>query len=155
SSEVDAPVVDVGMGLAPRLQFSASVPRVVGSSDPAGASGGIGTSFFTAKVGVYQHDGLAIKIAASPTLQLLGRGVVASLGADEGRVRWGLPASAEIARGPARLYGGGGYFSPGLWFTGAAVAVQASTRTFVSAGVSRAWRRAVSPDELLSDRDRK
>jgi hypothetical protein len=155
ASELDAPIVDVAAGLAPRLQLSASVPRVVGSSDPDGAVGGVGTSFFAAKIALYERTGGSLKIAASPALQLLGEGVLASLGPGEGRLRWGLPVSAEIARGPARVYGGGGYFSPGLWFTGAAVAMQASEKTFVSVGLSRAWRRSDLPDVPLSDRDRK
>src|SRR5262245_4255896 len=50
-SEVDFPIVDVAVGLAPRVQLSASVPRVVGSGDPEGVSGGVGTSFFGAKIG--------------------------------------------------------------------------------------------------------
>src|SRR4051812_20232548 len=45
-SEVDAPIIDVAAGLTPRLQISASVPHVVGSADPTGAAGGVGTSFF-------------------------------------------------------------------------------------------------------------
>lgn len=155
-SEVDVPIVDAAIGLAPRLQLSASVPRVVGSADPAsGAAGGVGTSFFSAKVGVYQHRARAFKVAASPTLQVLGEGVVDSLAPGEGRLRWGLPLSAEIARGTTRIYGGGGYFSPGLWFTGAAIGAQAAARVFVSAGISRAWRRSEIADVALSERDRK
>jgi hypothetical protein len=155
TSEIDAPIVDVAFGLAPRLQLSASVPRVVGSADPSGAVGGVGTSFFTAKVAVYEQSQRAFKVAASPTLQLLGEGVVASLGPGEGRVRWGLPVSAEISRGVLRLYGGGGYFSPGLWFSGAAVGAQAASKVFVSGGFSRAWRNTELPDVPLSERDRK
>jgi hypothetical protein len=140
-SEVDAPVVDAAIGLAPRLQFSMSVPHVVGSADGTGAAGGIGTSFFTAKVGLYDGGAGRAKFAAAPTLQVLGSGVVAALGPTESRVHWGLPVSAEIEQGPVRLYGGGGYFSPGIWFTGGALAGRATDHLFVSGGVSRAWRR--------------
>lgn len=155
TSEVDVPIVDAAFGLAPRLQLAASVPRVVGSPDPAGAAGGVGTSFFSAKVGVYDNPTRAVKAAVAPTLQVLGEGVVASLQPGEGRVRWGLPVSAEISRGAARVYGGGGYFSPGLWFAGAALSGQASERVFVSAGFSRAWRYSSSPGVPMSERDRK
>ena len=155
ASEVDFPIVDAAIGLAPRLQLSASVPRVVGSPDPEGAVGGVGTSFFSAKVGVYELADRGVKVAVTPTMQLLGEGVVAALEPGQGRVRWGLPVSAEISRGTTRLYGGGGYFSPGLWFAGAAVGARASEKVFVSAGFSRAWRGDEGFDVPLSERDRK
>jgi len=154
-SEVDAPIVDAAFGLAPRLQLSASVPRVVGSADPAGAAGGVGTSFFTAKIGVYESRNHSFKMATSPTLQLLSKGIVESLEPGQNRVRWGLPVSAEVSSGATRLYGGGGYFSPGLWFSGVAIGFGITPKTNASVGVSRAWRRADSPDVPISDRDRK
>ena len=98
-SEVDAPIVDAAFGLAPRVQLSASVPRVVGSADPAGAAGGVGTSFFSAKIAVYEAPKHAFKVATAPTLQLLGKGIVQSLGSQQSRVRWGLPVSAEVSSG--------------------------------------------------------
>ena len=154
-SEADVPIVDAGYGLAPRLQLSASVPRIVGGSDAAGPIGGVGTSFFSAKIGVYEDHQHAFKLAASPTLQVLGKGIVEALGPDQGRVRWGLPVSAEVARGAMKLYGGGGYFSPGLWFTGAALGVRVSPKATMSGGFSRAWRSADIPGVVLSDRDRR
>ena len=154
-SEVDVPMVDGAVGFAPRVQLSGSVPRVVGSSDPRGAAGGVGTSFFTVKVGVFHNRSRAFKVAVAPTLQILGEAVAASLGPDESRARWGLPVSAEIDRGSLRVYGGAGHFSPGLWFGGAAVGFQATPRVGVTAGFSRAWRSAESGDVPLSDRDRK
>ena len=154
-SEVDAPIVDAAFGLTSRVQLSASVPRVVGSADPAGAAGGIGTSFFSAKIAVYEAPNHNFKIATGPTLQLLGKGIVESLGSQQSRVRWGLPVSAEVSRGTMRLYGGGGYFSPGLWFSGVAAGFAITDKTNASVGVSRAWRRTDTPDVLLSERDRK
>jgi len=108
------------LGLTPRVQLSASVPRVGGSGEPDGAAGGIGTSFFSAKIAVYEAPNHRFKVATGPTLQLLGKGIVESLGSEQSRVRWGLPVSAEVSSGATRLYGGGGYFSPGLWFSGVA-----------------------------------
>src|SRR5579859_654375 len=105
TTEIDAPIVNAALGLAPRVQLAASVPRTVGSSDPTGAAGGAGTSFFSAKVQLLNARALNVKGAAAPTRELLGPGVVAALGPNEDRVRWGLPVSAEIDRGVARLYG--------------------------------------------------
>jgi len=153
-SEVDAPVVNASFGLAPRVQLSASVPRVVGSADPAGAAGGVGTSFFSAKVALYGAPALGVKVATAPTLQLLGGGIVEPLGVAQSRVRFGLPVSAEISHGTARLYGGAGYFSPGLWFGGIAAGVIVTPKVGASVGVSRAWRTSDTLDVPLSDRDR-
>jgi hypothetical protein len=154
-SEVDFPISDVAMGLAPRVQLSASVPRVVGSADPGGAAGGVGTSFFSFKVGVASNRARTVKLAVAPTMQLLGEAVAATLGPNQSRVRWGLPVSAEVDRGPLRVYGGGGYFSPGLWYTGAAFGLQTSPKVTINGGFSRAWRGANGLDIPLSDRDRK
>ncbi len=154
--EVDVPIVNAAMGLAPRLQLSASVPRTLGSGDPSGAAGGVGTSFFGAKVQLWNDATRAVKIAVAPTLQLLGAGVAAALGPNESRTRWGLPVSGEIDRGAFRLYGGGGYFSPSVWFTGAAFAVQTTPKMILNAGVSRAWRGSEDGvDTPLAERDRK
>src|SRR5262249_31431783 len=51
-SEVDVPVVGLAMGVAERAQIGASIPRVVGSSDPNGVAGGFGTTFVSGKIGI-------------------------------------------------------------------------------------------------------
>jgi hypothetical protein len=155
AGEVDVPIVDAAFGLASRVQLSVSVPRVVGGADPSGAAGGVGTSFFSTKIAVYEDAAHGFKMSAAPTLQLLGAGVVESFGVPQSRVRWGLPVSAELSRGTTRLYGGGGYFSPGLWFSGVAAGFGINAKTNASIGVSRAWRRTDVVDTPLSDRDRK
>jgi hypothetical protein len=154
ASEADLPIVDAAVGLTRRVQLAASVPRVL---DGADAAGGMGTSFFSTKVALYDGGRRrhALKVAAAPTLQVMGEGVATTLGPGEGRARWGLPVTAEITHGAMRLYGGSGYFSPGLWFAGAAAAARASDKTIVSVGFSRAWRSAEAPGAPLSARDRK
>src|SRR5207244_1845076 len=52
ASEVDVPVVDAAVGLTRRVQLAASVPRSMTDVDPSGAAGGIGTSYFSAKIAV-------------------------------------------------------------------------------------------------------
>jgi hypothetical protein len=153
-SEVNVPVVDVALGLTRRVQLSASVPRVVGSTDPNGAVGGLGTSYFSAKIGVATNKRHGVKLAVSPTLEVLSPGVVDALAPGEHRVQMGFPVSAEVDRGPVRLYGATGYFTRGAWFTGAGVSLVVNEKTAVSGGFSRSWRRAVTPDVPLGDRDR-
>jgi hypothetical protein len=154
-SEVDVPVVDAAIGLAPRVHLTATVPRVVGSADPSGAVGGLGTSYFSAKIAALNDPKRSLKLSVAPTLEVLGRGVLESMTDGERRVHFGLPVSAEIERGRARLYAGGGYFTRGVWFTGGGVGTRVNDKVFVSGGFSRSWRRSDVADVPLSDRDRK
>jgi len=141
-SEVDVPVVQAALGLAPRVQLAVTVPRVVAGADDGSAAGGVGTTFVGAKVSVLNDTKRHLKIAVTPTLEVLGAGVAASLNEGERRTQFGLPVSAEIDRGSLRLYGAGGFFSSGVWFAGAGAAMQAAPRAIVSIGFSRSWRRA-------------
>jgi len=153
-SEVDAPVVDVAIGVARRVHLTATVPRVVGSADPLGAVGGIGTSYFSAKVAILDPAKHQVKVSVSPTLELLSRGMVETMGSDRRRVHVGLPVSAEIARGPARLYAGSGFFSRGIAFAGGGLGLRAAEKLFVSVGYNRSWRTRDAVAIPLSDRAR-
>jgi hypothetical protein len=154
-SEVDVPVIDASIGLAPRVHLTATVPRVVGSVDPLGPVGGVGTSYFSVKIAAINDAKRSLKLSVAPTLEVLGRGVLQSMTEGERRVHFGLPVSLELDRGPARLYAGGGYFTRGVWFTGAGVGTRLNDKVFVSGGFSRSWRGSDVPDIPLSDRDRK
>ncbi|HEV8345348.1 MAG TPA: hypothetical protein VGQ16_02175 [Vicinamibacterales bacterium] len=153
-SEVNFPVVDIAFGLTPHVQLSASVPRVVGSADPAGAAGGLGTSYFSMKLAVVDDHKRGLKVAVSPTLEVLSPGVVEWLAPGEHRVQIGFPVSAQWDRGQSRLYGATGYFSRGAWFMGTGAAFIVNDKVAVSGGFSRAWRRSIVPDVPLGDRDR-
>jgi hypothetical protein len=138
-SQANFPVIDMAAGLGPRLQFGASIPRIVGAADPSGVAGGVGTSYVSAKFAVLTGRTAGLKLAVSPTLEILGEAAVQSLTSGQHRTQVGLPVMAEIARGGARLFGSAGYFSNGAWFAGGGVGVQASPRVGVSASFSRAW----------------
>ena len=152
TSEVVVPVVDVAIGLAKRLHLTASVPRVPGSGGVE-AGGKIGTSFFSAKIGIFDDPTRGVKLSVSPTLELLGSGVLPSIEPGASRVQFGLPVSAELDRGSLRLFAGGGYFSGGVWFSGLGAGIRVNPKVFLSGSVSRAWRRTDVPD-VPSDRDR-
>jgi hypothetical protein len=154
-SEVSFPIVDIALGLTKRVQLSANVPRVAGSADPYGSPGGLGTVYFSSKIGVFEAAGSSFKMAVSPTLEVLSPGVVSSLPAGERRIQLGFPVSAGFDRGPVRLYGGAGYFTRGAWFTGAGGSYFVNDRVTAFGSLSRAWRRAEILDEPLGERDRK
>ena len=124
-SQTIVPVVDTAIGLTPRVQLGASVPRV---------AGGLGTMFFSTKVAVFSDDVRALKVAVGPTLEVL---TDATPG--QRRVEWGLPVSAQIDRGNSRIYAGSGYFSPGIWYAGAGIGRSVGDRIGISTSFSHAW----------------
>ena len=124
----DAPVVDTAIGLTSRVQFGASVPRVAGS---------LGTMFFSTKVAVFSDDVRALKVAVGPTLEVLTSATLPG----QRRTEWGVPVSGQIDRGSSRIYGGTGYFSPGIWYAGAGIGRSVSDRIGISISFSHAWAR--------------
>jgi hypothetical protein len=130
TSEVVAPVFDASIGLTPRVQFGASVPRV---------AGGIGTTFFSTKIGLFNNEARGLKVAVGPTLEILNSAAMLSGPAGQSRTQWGLPVSVEIDREAGRIYGSSGYFSPGVWYAGAGIGWWLSNRLGASMSFSRAW----------------
>lgn len=145
-SETDIPVVDAALGVSDRLQIGATVPRVVGSTDPTGAVGGLGTTFVNAKVGLLHSANGSVKLAIAPTLEILGQGALVGAPPTDSRIQVGLPASLEVDQGLARVYASTGFFSRGVWFVGAGAGVQASPKLAVSLSFSRAWSTSASLD---------
>jgi hypothetical protein len=126
------PVFDVSMGLVPRVQLGASMPR---------AAGGLGTSFYTAKIAILEDGTRGMKVAIGPTLEVLGAASMQYGPAGQSRVQWGLPLSVQIDRGAAKVYGSSGYFSPGIWYVGAGISRPLTDRVGAFASFSRAWTR--------------
>jgi hypothetical protein len=138
-SEVDFPIVDVSVGLTPRVQLGASIPRIVGGADGTGPVGGIGTSYFSAKYVVLTGASSGVKLAVAPMIQVLGSGATQALPPGEGKTQFGLPVSLEITRGPARLFASTGFFSQGAVFVGGGTSAQLSPRLAMSLSFNRAW----------------
>ena len=137
-SEVYFPIVDAAVGLAPRFQIGANIPRVVGSADGTGPVGGIGTSYSSGKIALLTGAS-GVKLAVSPVIEVLGEGAVEALAPGEGRTQLGLPVSVEITRGPARVFASTGFFSHGVWFAGGGAGVQATPRVGASLSFTRSW----------------
>jgi hypothetical protein len=137
--------------LAPRVQIGATVPRTVGSTDGTGPVGGVGTSYVSVKIGLLTK-GSVVKLAVSPTVQILGEGAVQALPADQGRATFGLPVSAEVSARVVRVFGSTGFFSSGVWFAGGGVVFQPTSRVGSSMSFTRAW---ASDDATGITRDRR
>jgi hypothetical protein len=153
SSEVVAPVVDFAIGLAKRVHLTASVPRVPGSAGGVDAGSEIGTSFFSMKIAMFDDPKRGLKVSVSPTLEMLGSGVLQSIEPGASRIQLGLPVSVELDRGTLRMFAGGGYFSGGVWFSGMGAGIRVSPKVSYSGSFSRAWRGAEVPG-VPSDRNR-
>jgi hypothetical protein len=138
-SEVDVPVVDLSVGLTPRVQIGAIIPHIVGSADGTGPVGGIGTSFLSGKYAVLTGTASGVKLAIAPMIEVLGDGAAQGLAPGESRTQFGLPVSMEIVHGPARVFASTGFFSGGVWFAGGGAGVQTSPRLAVSLSFSGAW----------------
>src|SRR5882672_4485532 len=126
------------MGLAPRFQIGASIPRTIGSADGTGPAGGIGTSYFSGKIGVLTGEH-GLKVAVSPMLEILGAGAVQALAPAQSRTGFGLPVSAEIRQGAARVFVSAGVFSRGRRFAGGGVGLQATPLVGLSLSFTRSW----------------
>ena len=138
-SEVDAPVIDLAIGVSRRVHLTA---------------GGAGTSYVGAKVALLDPTKHRIKFTVSPMLEVLGRGVVGTAETGQRRLHMGVPASAEIDSGPARFYAGTGFFSRGIWFMGGGVGFLAAGKIYMSMGYNTSWRTADAADVPISGRSR-
>jgi hypothetical protein len=130
ASDVVAPVFDGSVGLTPRVQVGVSVPRV---------AGGLGTTFFSAKIGVFKDEARGLKLAAGPTLEVLSAATMQSGPTGRARAQWGVPVSIELDRELGRIYASAGYFSPGIWYGGGAIGWTLTNRLSASMSFSRAW----------------
>jgi hypothetical protein len=144
-SEVNLPVIDAAIGLTPRAQLGVSMPHVMGSSEPTGSPGGWGTTFVNAKLLLVQDTARRFNLTVAPTLEILSAASMQSSPAGRSRAQWGLPVSMDVDRGTLRLYGSAGYFSPGVWFSGAGIGTLVKNRVGVAMSFSRSWTSAV-PD---------
>lgn len=121
------PIIDTAFGLTRRVQIGASVPRV---------AGGLGTTFFSAKIAAFDDTDRGLKVALSPTLEVLSHNTML---AGQSRTQWGLPISVQLDRESGRFYGSSGYFSPGIWYAGAGFGKLVTDRAAVSLSFSHAW----------------
>jgi hypothetical protein len=137
-SEVDAPVTSIAAGVAPRVQLGASIPHIIGSTEPAGAVGGLGSMYFYGKVGLL-GDESPIKLAVSPTVEVLSASAAQSLTATQSRAQFGLPVSAEFDVGWTRVFAGAGFFTRGIRFAGGGVATRVASRLGISVSLSHSW----------------
>jgi hypothetical protein len=149
ASEIDVPIADAGVGIAPRVQIGASVPRIAPGPDGSEPVGGLGTSYVSGKVALLTG---AVKLALSPLVEVLGSSATQALPAGSSRLQFGLPVSVELEQGPARVFASTGFFSRGALFAGGGAGFQASPTIGISIAVTRSW---VNDEAAAITRDRR
>ena len=135
-TEFDVPAFDVGIGLARRVQVSASVP-VYHAREPGGpVARGVGNLMLSTKIQLRDPSaGRQVKLgfAVVPMLE------ISSTAPEPGtsRTSWALPVAAEWQGDGWRVYGSAGYFSRGALFTSAALELPVSSRTWLTGTISQ------------------
>ena len=145
--EVDVPVIDGGVGIAPRVQFNFNVPDYHAGDSDGTVVRGIGDMYVSTKIQLKDPSAgdHRIGFALTPLLEIL----TYAPRPDTSRVSWAIPASVELRRDRWRTFGSAGYFSRGALFASGAVEVALTTRTAVTGTVSRSH--SIRRDELSAE----
>jgi hypothetical protein len=131
-SQIDVPILSAAVGVANRVQLSATVPfyriNYLGST-----ARGLDDVYLGGKLVAIDPatgDG-RFGLAFSPLVEIL------SAGTPGGRVHWALPVSAEVRGDATRFYASAGYFSRGAVFTGAALEWTAPAGTMLTGALTQ------------------
>ena len=138
AGETSLPVFDGAFGVSPRMQLGVNTSRVAGG-DPVTGGSALGTTFLSAKMAAIRDDARGFRVALAPTLEVLSASAMLAAPINQNRVQWGLPVSVEFDHRANRAYGSAGYFSPGVWFSGAGFGTAVGKRVAVFATFSHAW----------------
>jgi len=141
----DAPSVDAGLGLLPRVQFAVTAPFTKVSYTDGTTNRGLGDVYLAAKVGILDPtaEGRSFGIAVAPVVEFLSSGSVPE---GDGRVHWALPLALEKRFEKCRTYGTIGYFSRGAIYGSAAVEVPVTGRLTLTGVLSHS--RSLEDDPL-------
>jgi hypothetical protein len=147
--QIDAPVFDASIGVAPRLHLAATVPvstlRYAGGfSDRT-----LGDAYVSAKIGIRDPE-TGVGVALAPVLEVLADGSWPDENGEPiGRVHWGLPVNVELRATGFRVYGSAGYFSRGAVFGSGTLDVAVGERGGVLGLISYTHSTDTSPDTLV------
>jgi hypothetical protein len=143
----DAPSVDAGLGVSPRIQVAVTAPFPKVSYTDGTTDRGLGDVYAAVKLGIIDPTatGRSFGIAVAPVVEFLSAGSVPDGG---GRVHWALPVAVEKRFSSCRAYGTVGYFSRGSVFASGALEVPLTSKVTATATVSHS--RSIDED-LLSD----
>jgi len=143
-NEWDLPVADASIGLAPRVQFGASMPYFHASEIGGPVARGFGDLYLSAKVQLREPSATRHKLGLSltPVLEVLT--TAPSPGVS--RMGWALPISAEWQAKRWRTFGSAGYFSRGSLFASGALELALTDRAFLTGTLTQSH--SVKRDDL-------
>lgn len=143
-TEFDVPMVDGGVGLAPRVQVGFSVPFYHVHEPGGPLSRGLGDVYLNAKIQLRDpaSSSNGVGFAVIPVLEVLSF----QPAPDTGRVQWALPASVEVRHEGWRAFGSAGYFSRGSLFAAAGGELALSDRAWLVGTISESH--SVKADDL-------
>ena len=134
-SEWDVPVADASIGLAPRLQFGASMPYFHAAEHGGPRARGFGDLYLSAKILLREPSSArgALGLSVTPVMEVLS----SAPAPDQKRTSWALPGSAEWQGKGWRVFGSAGYFSRGSLFASGALEVALSERAYLTGTISQ------------------
>ena len=139
--EFDVPAIDSGIGVHPRVQFSASLP-IYHANEPGGpVARGFGTMYLSAKVQLRDPATRPVGFSVTPIVEVLS-----TAPPGKSRLGWALPVNLEVQRTGWRTYGSVGYFSRGALFASGAVEKTLSESAWLTGTISHAY--STSPDPM-------
>lgn len=143
-NEWDVPVADASIGLAPRLQFGASMPYFHASEIGGPVARGFGDLYLSAKVQLREPSAADRKLGFSvtPVLEVLSTAPAPG----SSRMSWALPLSAEWQAKRWRTFGSAGYFSRGSLFASGALELAMTERAYLTGTVTQSH--SVKRDDL-------
>jgi hypothetical protein len=144
-SQWDAPSVDVGIGMPPRLQITRSAPLTRVDYADGTTTRSMGDAYGSVKLTLLDptEEGRAFGLAIIPVVELLSSNSVQE---GAGRTFWALPLAIEKRFESFRAYGTVGYFSRGSAFAAGAAEVPVNSRLTATATLSYA--RSLEDDPL-------
>lgn len=146
----DAPSMDAGVGLLPRVQVGVTAPFTKISYTDGTTDRGLGDVYLAVKLGILDPaaEGRTFGLAVTPMVEFLSAGSVPEGGS---RTNWALPLALEKRFERFRTYGTVGYFSRGAVFASGAFEVPLSEKVTATATLTHT--RSLEDDPLSDAQD--
>jgi hypothetical protein len=122
----DVPVIDLSVGIVPRLQVSASVPFTQYALPGSPMNGQLGDLYLTGKYVIREPAEGRVGVSVAPSLEVLSTAATADTALS--RMNGVLATSVEWRIDGSRVYGSTGYYTRGAVFAGAALERAVSAR---------------------------
>lgn len=154
-SGAGVPAVYGSVGVAPRVQLSATFERDWSSYDDGTRVASIGDRYIVGKIGLLDPDKARVGVAVSPMLQVLGNESLDYYryykGADTSRVQVAVPVHVQVPLGAARVSASAGVFSLGSTFASAAIEASVNDRLIVNGSITQAYSTGTRVVDPVSD----